>query len=66
MAPAEKRPLLMQFRKEQLGNLIKAYYQERGWTNAGIPKIETLKQIGLWDFLKEETKDRIRQILDTN
>ncbi|MBA4393050.1 MAG: hypothetical protein C0407_05810 [Desulfobacca sp.] len=58
----EKRRLLIDFRKEQLRKLIQVYYQERGWTNSGIPKIDTLKRIGLWDFLKEETKARISEI----
>jgi aldehyde:ferredoxin oxidoreductase len=59
MKTAEKREILMQHRKEELRKLIDVYYQERGWTAAGIPKVETLKQIGLWNFLNEETKTRI-------
>jgi aldehyde:ferredoxin oxidoreductase len=61
MIPSEKRRLLVENRKDQLRSLIQAYYQERGWTTNGIPRIETLKQIGLWDFLKEETKGKIRE-----
>jgi len=34
----------------------------RGWSAAGIPKVETLKQIGLWNFLNEETKTRITKM----
>jgi len=60
----EKREILMNFRKEQLRKLIQIYYRERGWTDSGIPTISTLKKIDLWDFLKEETKTRICQILD--
>ena len=59
METAEKREILMQHRKEELRKLIDVYYQERGWTATGIPKAETLKQIGLWNFLSEETKTRI-------
>ena len=33
--------------------------QQRGWTDKGIPKIDTLKQIGLWNFLSEEARTRI-------
>ena len=55
----EKRELLMNRRKEQLRDLIQAYYRERGWTPAGIPTPSTLKQIGLWDFLTEEAKAKI-------
>jgi aldehyde:ferredoxin oxidoreductase len=61
---AERREALNSFRKEQLRKLIDVYYQERGWTGWGIPRIETLKRIGLWDFLKEETRNGISQILD--
>ncbi|MFH0789486.1 MAG: aldehyde ferredoxin oxidoreductase C-terminal domain-containing protein, partial [Pseudomonadota bacterium] len=63
MDTSEKREILINFRKTQLRQLIQAYYQERGWTNSGIPKIDTLKRIGLWDFLKEETKDRVSEII---
>jgi aldehyde:ferredoxin oxidoreductase len=60
---AEKRDILIDFRKEQLRKLIQIYYQERGWTDSGIPKIETLKKIGLWDFLNRETQGRMMEIL---
>jgi aldehyde:ferredoxin oxidoreductase len=63
MEPSEKREKLISLRKEQLRQLIDVYYQERGWTDSGIPKIDTLKRIGLWDFLKEETKGRISEII---
>ncbi|MBI4765974.1 MAG: hypothetical protein HY787_15475 [Deltaproteobacteria bacterium] len=59
----DKRKILMNYRKEQLRKLIQIYYQERGWTDSGIPKIETLKRIGLWDFLNEETRARIDGLL---
>jgi aldehyde:ferredoxin oxidoreductase len=55
----EKREILMNHRKEQLRELIQAYYRERGWTPSGIPTPATLKQIGLWDFLTEEAKAKI-------
>ena len=55
----EKRELLMKHRKEQLRELIQAYYRERGWTPSGIPTPATLKQIGLWDFLTEEARKKI-------
>ncbi len=61
---SEKREILMNFRKEQLRKLIQVYYQERGWTDCGIPTLDTLKKIGLWDFLNEETKTRITDLLD--
>jgi len=62
---AEKRGTLMNFRKEQLRKLIQIYYQERGWNDLGIPTIDTLKKIGLWNFLNEETKTKITGLLDT-
>jgi aldehyde:ferredoxin oxidoreductase len=59
MKTADKREILMKHRKEQLRQLISVYYQERGWTSAGIPTIATLQQIGLWNFLNAETRTRI-------
>jgi aldehyde:ferredoxin oxidoreductase len=59
MKTAEKREILMQHRKEQLRQLIYVYYQERGWTPTGIPTVATLRQIGLWNFLNEETRTKI-------
>ena len=65
MPLSEKREILMNYRKEQLRKLIQIYYQERGWSEGGIPKIDTLKKIGLWDFLNEETRSRIDGFLMT-
>jgi aldehyde:ferredoxin oxidoreductase len=62
MKTADKREILMKHRKDELRKLISVYYAERGWSAAGIPKVETLKQIGLWDFLNEETKTRITKM----
>ncbi|MEQ8204102.1 MAG: aldehyde ferredoxin oxidoreductase C-terminal domain-containing protein, partial [Smithellaceae bacterium] len=59
METPEKRKLLMEHRREELRKLIAVYYTQRGWSNNGIPRVETLKQIGLWDFLTEETKTKI-------
>ena len=59
MKTAEKREALMKHRKEELRKLIDVYYSQRGWTDKGIPKIDTLKQIGLWNFLSEEARTRI-------
>ena len=56
---AEKRELLMKHRREQLRDLIQAYYRERGWTPSGIPTPVTLKRIGLWGFLTEEARTKI-------
>jgi aldehyde:ferredoxin oxidoreductase len=59
MKTSEKREILMAHRKDQLRQLIAVYYQERGWSAAGIPTVATLQKIGLWNFLNEETKKRI-------
>jgi aldehyde:ferredoxin oxidoreductase len=62
MSTGEKRELLMNFRKEQLRKLIQAYYRERGWNSTGIPKVETLERVGLWDYLNVETKTKIIEL----
>jgi aldehyde:ferredoxin oxidoreductase len=62
MKTTEKRTILMKHRKEELQKLIGVYYQQRGWTVTGIPKVGTLKQIGLWNFLSEEAKTQITQM----
>ncbi len=49
----------MKHRKEELRKLIVFYYRQRGWTDTGIPKVETLKQIGLWQYLSDEAKKTI-------
>ncbi|MGZ3593794.1 MAG: aldehyde ferredoxin oxidoreductase C-terminal domain-containing protein [Syntrophales bacterium] len=59
MHTKDKRGILMNFRKEQLRELIQTYYRERGWNTNGVPKAETLKKVGLWDFLGDETKTKI-------
>jgi aldehyde:ferredoxin oxidoreductase len=52
----------MKHRKDELRKLISVYYQERGWSATGISQVDTLKQIGLWNFLNEETKTRIAEM----
>jgi len=49
----------MELRKDQLRKLIDVYYQERGWNSFGIPMPETLKQLGLWEFLNDEARAAI-------
>jgi len=56
---AEKREVLIKHKKEELRKLIDVYYAQRGWSATGIPKVETLKQIGLWNFLSEETRNKV-------
>lgn len=62
MKTKEKRGVLMSHRKTQLTELIRTYYDERGWSASGIPTPETLKQIGLWEFLTDETKTGLAEI----
>lgn len=62
METAEKRALLMKQRREELKELIGVYYRQRGWTERGIPTVETIRKIGLWDFLEEETRRTITRI----
>ena len=62
MSTREKRELLMKRRKEQLRRLIDVYYQERGWNSCGIPLPETLKKLGLWEFLEEEARATITRL----
>ncbi len=59
METAGKREFLMKHRKEELRKLIAVYYAQRGWTATGIPTVATIKQIGLWNFLNEETRTKI-------
>jgi aldehyde:ferredoxin oxidoreductase len=62
MTTGEKRALLMGHRKEELRRLIDIYYQERGWNSLGIPMPETLEELGLWEFLDEETRSVIIEL----
>jgi aldehyde:ferredoxin oxidoreductase len=57
-----RREALMEHRKTELRKLISVYYEERGWTDQGIPKIATLKQIGLWNYLNSEAKNTIADL----
>jgi len=62
MPTSEKRDILMENRRKELKKLIGVYYAERGWNESVIPKIETLKALGLWDFLRDEAKAKIRSL----
>ena len=46
---AEKVALLRRFREKQYEQLKDAVYKRRGWTQNGIPTIETVKRLGI-DF----------------
>jgi len=59
MPVTERRARLMSGRKAALTELIQAYYGERGWTERGIPRPAVLKELGLWKFLREDTRTKI-------
>ena len=46
---AEKVRILRDFREDQYEKLIDAVYKRRGWTNDGVPTVETLQRLGM-DF----------------
>ena len=56
---AARRRTVIKAQKEELKKLIGVYYAQRGWSATGIPKVETLKQIGLWNFLSDEAKTKV-------
>ena len=45
----EKTALLRNFREDLYEKLKDAVYKRRGWTNNGIPTVETVKRLGI-DF----------------
>jgi len=49
MSTAEKMAALRQYREEQYEKLKDAVYERRGWTKNAVPKVETLKKLGI-DF----------------
>ncbi len=49
MATEEKMAALRAYREEQYEKLKDAVYERRGWTNDGVPKLETLRRLGI-DF----------------
>jgi aldehyde:ferredoxin oxidoreductase len=59
MSSSEKRQILMDHRKKELSELIQAYYQKRGWSSSGIPSVDTLQQLGLWQYLSQEAQEGV-------
>ncbi len=49
MGTEEKMAALREYREEQYEKLKDAVYERRGWTNDAVPKVETLKRLGI-DF----------------
>lgn len=62
MNTQERRELLMNHRKAQLRRLVQVYYKERGWSENGVPKVETLRELGLWEFLNDEARQTIAHL----
>jgi aldehyde:ferredoxin oxidoreductase len=49
MSTREKRLALRRYREKQYETLVDAVYERRGWNKNGIPKVETVKELGI-DF----------------
>jgi aldehyde:ferredoxin oxidoreductase len=49
MSTREKRLALRRYREQQYETLVDAVYERRGWNKNGIPKDETVKELGI-DF----------------
>jgi len=49
MTTEEKLAALRKYREEQYQKLIDAVYERRGWTENGVPRLETLQRLGI-DF----------------
>ncbi|HLO25825.1 MAG TPA: aldehyde ferredoxin oxidoreductase C-terminal domain-containing protein, partial [Geobacteraceae bacterium] len=62
MTTAARRERLMTHRKEELHRLVEVYYEERGWNASGIPTVETLKFLGLWNFLNKDARVMIAEL----
>jgi aldehyde:ferredoxin oxidoreductase len=49
MLTAEKVHALRKYREDQYESLVDAVYKRRGWTENGVPTLETLERLGI-DF----------------
>ncbi len=47
ISTAEKMALLREYREDQYQQLVDAVYKRKGWTPAGVPTLEHLKNIGM-------------------
>jgi aldehyde:ferredoxin oxidoreductase len=59
MNTTRKRETLMDFRKRELRRLIEVYYTERGWNSNGVPFIDTLQELGLWEYMTIQAQGSI-------
>lgn len=62
MSSSEKRQILMDHRKKELSKLIQTYYEKRGWSSSGIPKVDTLRQLGLWQYMSQEAQADVTRL----
>lgn len=49
MSTEAKVALLRKYREERYEKLVDAVYKRRGWTNDGVPTLETARRLGI-DF----------------
>jgi len=49
MKTEQKITKMREIREEACEQLMSAIYERRGWTNEGIPRVETLRRLGLDD-----------------
>ena len=49
MATEQKMEALRRYREDQYEKLLDAVYARRGWTSDGVPKVDTLRRLGI-DF----------------
>ncbi len=61
---SERRELLMNYRREELRKLVDVYYAERGWNSNGVPFIDTLQELGLWEFLSTQAQGVVMALND--
>lgn len=59
-----KREKLMEYRKQELRKLIEVYYAERGWNINGVPYLDTLRELGLWEFMTVQAQGSIMALQD--
>jgi aldehyde:ferredoxin oxidoreductase len=58
MSSEEKRDAMRKYREEQYEGLMNAVYKRRGWTDNGVPTLETLKRLGIdFPWVIEVVKD---------
>ena len=48
----------------ELESMLREYYEHRGWTTEGLPKKETLEQLGLLNLVEGSRFPVYRQLLE--